>query len=312
MSARAAELVLWWVGVYTAGLAPAARERRRGQIRSDLWEHYADRLDERAGPAIIGLEVLGRAARGAAADLLWRFQLEGPKVQIDIPLERIGGACLLALVAAAMLSLTVNGYDPAVESFAVELRRLASITGWQVATYATLQVLSGLAMVAGAVVLGRALWPRAATLSLLSAAALASAGLLTLATSAIYATAADLADQYVATAPEDSDAVLTTARAFVLVLNSIVPVTSVTLALGVYGFAVITARHHLVPHWLGFVAAASVIALGGAFVAALVDGEVAWLFFMSGFGLLLLWLVAAGASLLLGGSSERTDPSPAA
>ena len=307
----AAALTLWWVRLYTAGLAPASRHRRLEQVQSDLWEHKTDRLSEGADTAVIGLETLGRAARGVPADLLWRFKLEGPKMQISIPIERIGGAILLLLVVAALLSLTVAGYDPDTQGFEGELRRLADIEGWQVTMYTTLQVVSGLGMLGGAVVLCLALRRYSATLALLSAVALASAGLLALVTSAIYVTAAELADEWVAATPEHSDTVLTTARAFVLALSAIVPVTSVTLALSVYGFAVITARHHLVPHWLGFVVAASAVALAAALATgALADSGAPWLFLMIGFGLLLLWLLVAGGWLLLGGSSGSSTSEP--
>lgn len=229
-------------------------------------------------------------------------------MQINIPIERLGGACLLLLVAAAMLSLNVAGYDPNAEGFDGELRRLASIEGWQTGMYTAFQMLSGIGMLAGAVVLYLMLRRHSTTPIILAAVALASAGLLALVNSALYATAAGLADEYVAAAPEHRDAVLTVARAFVLMLTTVVLVMAVMLALGVYGFAVITARHHLVPSWLSFVAGGSFVAMGAAIVTDLVaDGEIAWLFFIIFLGLLLLWLVVAGIWLLLGGSKKTPD-----
>ena len=299
----AAGLVLIWVHVYTAGLPGRSREQRVGQIVSDLWEHHSDRLGEGASPALIGLEALGRAARGVAADLFWRVQLEGPQVQLNIPLERLGGACLLILVAAVMLSLNVSGYDPAVDGFDTELRRLAQIEGWQTGLYTALQVLSGIGMLAGAVVLYLALRRYSATQAILAAVALAAAGLMVMVNSTLYATAAGLADEYVAATPEHRDAVLTVARAFVLTLTTTVLVMAVMLALGVYGFAIIAARHHLVPGWLNFVACGSVVAMGVAMVTDLVaDSDITWLSFILFLGLLLLWLIVAGVWLLFGGS----------
>ena len=304
----AAGLVLLWVQIYTAGLSGEIRERRVGQIYSDLWEHYSDRNEQGASPAVIGLEAIGRAARGAAADLFWRFQLEGPQVQINIPIERLGGACLLLLVAAAMLSLNVAAYDPNAEGFDGELRRLASIDGWQTGMYTASQVLSGIGMLAGAVVLYLMLRRHSTTPIILAAVALASAGLLALVNSALYATAAGLADEYVAAAPEHRDAVLTVGRAFVLMLTTVVWVMAVMLALGVYGFAVITARHHLVPSWLSFVAGGSVVAMGAAMVTDLIaDSDITWLSYILFLGLLLLWLIVAGAWLLLGGFKMAPD-----
>ena len=304
----AADLILWWVEFYTTGLSGASRERRLGQIRSDLWEHYSDRTEQGASPAVIGLESLSRAARGAAADLLWRFQMEGPQLQLNIPIERIGGACLLVLVAAAMLSLNVAGYDPKIEGFEGELRRLASIKAWQTGMYTAFQVLSGIGMLAGAVVLYLALKRYSTAPVILAAVALASAGLLTLVTSALYSTAAALADEYIAATPEHRDAVLPVARAFVLMLNAAVPVTGVMLALGIYGFAFITRRYHVVPQWLRFAAGGSAVALGIAMVTGLAfDSDITWLFVMTGFFLLLLWLAVAGGWLLLAGSNGSSD-----
>ena len=304
-----AALALFWVRLYTAGLAPESRARRLGQVQSDVWEHSADRLSEGVAPAIIGLETLGRAVRGAAADILWRFQLEGPKMQINIPIERIGGAVLLVLVAAAALSLTANGYDPDRNGFEEELQRLADVSGWQATMYTAAQVLSGLVMLGGAVLLCLALRRYAPTLALLSAGALAATGLLALVTAAIYATAADLADEWAAATPEQSDSVLTTARAFIVLLDTVSPVESVTLALSVFGFAAITARHHLVPRWLGFVGGASAVSLGAAFVT--VDDGASWGFLILGFLLMILWLLVAGVWLLLGGSAGSSAKGPA-
>jgi hypothetical protein len=300
------KIVLCWATLYTAGLAASSRARRFVEVRSDLWEHKTDRIADGVSPALVGIEILGRAVRGVPADLLWRFQLEGPKMNINIPIQRLAGACLIFLVVAAMLSLNVAGYDSDRQGFEGELRRLADIKGWQVGMYTGLQVLSGLGMLGGAVILGLALRRYSATVALLAAVAMACAGLLTLVTSAIYATAADLADEWSAASPGHSDQVLTVARAFVLVLKSLVPVTAFSLALGVYGFATITARHRLVPHWLAFVAGGSAVALAIAmFSGMLTDSGVTWGALMIGMGLLLLWLIVAGGWLLLGGSNEE-------
>lgn len=296
------KLILCWVRLYTAGLAPSSRARRLGQVRSDLWEHTTDRLVEGTSPALVGIEILGRAARGAPSDLLWRFQLEGPKMQLNIPIERIGGAFLLFLIVAILISVSVAGYDPAAKGFETELRRLADVSDWQVAVFTVVQVISGLGMVGGAVVLCLALQRYASTVAILSAAAMAFAGLLVVLSSVLYVTAADLADEWAAATPDHSDSVLTTARAIVFALQAMAPLVLVTLVLGISGFSVITVRHHLVPHWLGFVATGSVISVVAAGVSGTVISGASWGFFMLTLLLVLLWLAVAGGSLLLGGS----------
>ncbi len=69
------------------GLSAVSRERRAGQIQADLWDHYSDRTEDGASPAVIGLEALGRATSGAAADLVWR--LEQKRREKD-PAEAVG------------------------------------------------------------------------------------------------------------------------------------------------------------------------------------------------------------------------------
>ena len=58
-------LVRGWTRVYTLGLPVAARDRRRAEIESDLWEsEHAD--------------AIGRLIRGVPSDLAWRIeQMDG-------------------------------------------------------------------------------------------------------------------------------------------------------------------------------------------------------------------------------------------
>lgn len=307
----AAALALLWVQVYTAGLPQPKRESRLEEITSDLWEHHSDRASEGANPAAIGLESLGRTARGVVADLFWRLQLEGPQMQIRIPIERASGALLLLLVIGSMLTLNVSGYDTSVDSFDGELDRLASIKGWQVGIYSGMQVIAAFGMLAGAVVLYRALGRYSSTQAALSAVALSAAGLLAMVNAGIYAAAAELADQYIVAGPEHRDSVFIVTRALLLMLTNGVYVMAAALGLGVYGFATISARHHLVPGWLGYVATGGVICMVVAIVTALVANSfLTWMFFVVYFALLLLWLIVAGFWLMLGYSIAGMGSGP--
>lgn len=67
----AARVVRAWARAYTAGLAPTPREARRAEIESDLWEHR-----EAGGSATA---ILGRCARGMAADIAWRRGARRPR-----------------------------------------------------------------------------------------------------------------------------------------------------------------------------------------------------------------------------------------
>ncbi len=95
----AAWLVLWWVRIYTIGLSSVSRERRAGQIHSDLWDHYTDRAEDGTNPALIGLAALARAARGAAADLVWRREQKGP---VKAPAEDVGSKLERTIKVATM------------------------------------------------------------------------------------------------------------------------------------------------------------------------------------------------------------------
>lgn len=64
-----------WVGLYTRGLPPEIAERRREELRSDLFEHAAV-----AGPGPAHqADVLGRVLWGIPADLSWRRAARAPQ-----------------------------------------------------------------------------------------------------------------------------------------------------------------------------------------------------------------------------------------
>jgi len=65
-------LVLGWVWLYTLGSEETARQNRRAEIESDLWEHRAHAAGEGEGSAVISLAILGRWAAGIPADVSWR------------------------------------------------------------------------------------------------------------------------------------------------------------------------------------------------------------------------------------------------
>ncbi len=62
-----------WTRLYTAGLPPSVRDRRRTEVDSDLWEGQEDGLST--------FEVWVRLVCGIPADLLWRTDLVGTRVR---------------------------------------------------------------------------------------------------------------------------------------------------------------------------------------------------------------------------------------
>jgi hypothetical protein len=68
-----------WVRLYTAGLPADVRDARRDEIASDVFEHRAHRD---ATNRAVRLELAGRTLRGAAGDLLWRYE-EGKAMRMQ-------------------------------------------------------------------------------------------------------------------------------------------------------------------------------------------------------------------------------------
>jgi hypothetical protein len=62
----------WWVSLYTIGLPASIRDRRRAEIRSDLWEQQRAFSREGHSSGLTALVTLDRTARGVPADLVWR------------------------------------------------------------------------------------------------------------------------------------------------------------------------------------------------------------------------------------------------
>jgi hypothetical protein len=61
-----------WVRFYTAGAPPEARDERRSELASDIWEQtQSPHQDPRDGD---GLHVLLRALLGAPSDVAWRLE----------------------------------------------------------------------------------------------------------------------------------------------------------------------------------------------------------------------------------------------
>jgi hypothetical protein len=99
MTNRAAiAIVRAWTWVYTWGLPPADRERRRLEIESDLWESGNDHT---AGPSLAA-HIVARLLLGIPDDVRWRIE------QAELPASRRHAAAT-ALTAAALLTLVAIG-----------------------------------------------------------------------------------------------------------------------------------------------------------------------------------------------------------
>ncbi|MDF2731049.1 MAG: hypothetical protein K0T01_2838, partial [Acidimicrobiia bacterium] len=62
-------VVLGWVRLYTLGSEMGARNDRRAEIESDLWEHRNHVACEGEGSPVTSVSILGRWVAGIPADL---------------------------------------------------------------------------------------------------------------------------------------------------------------------------------------------------------------------------------------------------
>ena len=104
--AAAPRLTVWWLRVYTRGLPAELRDRRRGEIESDVHEQLA----EAHGRPGAMWEVVGRTARGAVDDLAWRRE-QGSTMDVSSGtasgLRRVWAAMTQAWFAPAAALLVV-------------------------------------------------------------------------------------------------------------------------------------------------------------------------------------------------------------
>lgn len=68
--------VLAWVSAYTAGLPAEVRDRRRGEVASDMWEHAREADTRGHGERSFRAHVLLRLLFGMPADVIWRMEQE--------------------------------------------------------------------------------------------------------------------------------------------------------------------------------------------------------------------------------------------
>ncbi len=70
----AVRMVRAWTRSYTSGIDAGARDARRAEIESDLWEHQHTRHEELA----VAFEMLRRLLLGLPDDVRWRIEQRSP------------------------------------------------------------------------------------------------------------------------------------------------------------------------------------------------------------------------------------------
>lgn len=305
LTSPATGLTRSWIRCYTLGLSRDTRVMRQQEIESDLWEHERDMRGNAWSRVEFALSVLSRLVRGMPADVFWRFQMEGPKVEIKIPFERVAGGLLLALVAMIMIVSSINGYDTNREGFESELRRLASLDSLSDNMNAVARLLTGVGLIAAAAGFYVALRERGAMLATIAAFGLVAAGALAFVAAALQLVVVELAEQYIITSPPEQGQVLVTARTVLLIGNSTVGGLLASLLLSVYSLAALTARAGLVPRWLSLLPVMSFLVLVVGSITTMAGYGNAWVLLMSVGGLILLWSIIAGLWLLFTPQEER-------
>lgn len=69
---RSAALVRRWVGLYTLGLPPEVKQRRRDEIDDDLWCQLRDATEAGRNDGSLAGEIVMRLVLGLPADISWR------------------------------------------------------------------------------------------------------------------------------------------------------------------------------------------------------------------------------------------------
>lgn len=309
----ASRAVSWWTAAYTAGLAPSVRDARRTEIASDVWEQGEDMAA--GGETLLGsaIGVVSRMVRGVPADLLWRVNVEGPKMDIRIPFERITGALLLAMVVLVMITTSISGYDTGREGFGGELTRLADLSTFEDNFNAFFRALAGVALIAGAAAFYVNLKDRAPVLASIAAFGIAAAGVLALVAGALQLVFVELAEEYVASSGAHQEQVLVTARGFGVAVDNTTGAAFIALVLSTYVLAILAGREALVPRWLIGIPIMSAVLVTTALIAdasGAPGDDWRWFWLMSGMFTSVLWLLIAGLWLLFA-PKAKTSTAPA-
>lgn len=107
---RAVRRVSRWCAWYTRGVDVATAENRRDELASDLHEQATSADAAGQSPQALARSILGRAGRGAVADLTWSFAQRRRVALADpvaLRVRRVEGvsAALALLPAVAVLAL---------------------------------------------------------------------------------------------------------------------------------------------------------------------------------------------------------------
>lgn len=221
-------------------------------------------------------------------------------LHINISLERVAGALLLAMVAMMLVTVGMSGYDTNPDGFDKELTRLADLSALADNVNVALRLFNGLALVGAAAGFYLALHRRSHALSAIAAFGLVAAGVLALVAGALQIAFVELAEEYVSASGARQEQLLVTARAMALVVEATTFFAFVALLLSTYTLAALLGRERLVPRWaigLPALSAGLLVTLGIANASGAGD-DATWLAMVGGALCAALWLLIAGFVLI--------------
>ena len=107
--AAAIAIVRGWTRLYTARLDRSARDTRRAEIESDLWELHEDARRRGASPEAIAVHMLLRLVCGLVDDVAWRA--EQVRVPPHIVKQALWAAAVASIAFVWYLAWAVQGIE---------------------------------------------------------------------------------------------------------------------------------------------------------------------------------------------------------
>lgn len=269
-----------WTQLYTAGAHSAARDARRAQIDSDLWEHAADAQVLGRTSRGLAFEVAGRMVRGIPADIAWRLGSGGFEMRSMLVIERGTGLVMLLvsfLIVGAMGGPGISGSEPYfTDDFPAFANDLGSVLRAVIFRFAV-----GVAMIPAAGLLYLTFRPHSRAVAALGAIALVVTSVLFMVGAVVTLELHALAGDWREAGRVPGDATWLEARAAAGRVETMGVFAIMGLGLSFAGFGVIIARNAVLPRPIAWLALA-----GGAVLLGSLPlwsfGDWAWYVFISG------------------------------
>ncbi len=168
LAVAAHQLVRGWVWLYTLGLPPEARNARRTEIESDVWEQTHAWAVPGASTPGDASSVLLRSLRGVPADLLWRLvearthgnSTDGRPTMETLTMRSSLGRATLALMAVLIVgAIAFNVVDNIEYASSTQIlnQGLKDVLGISLLAVGTVLTVSGFGLIRRAPWLGAVL-----------------------------------------------------------------------------------------------------------------------------------------------------------